>query len=43
MAGLSQCDWCIALPRDTTDLSAVHDCGFPDHTHLLFCYEPENI
>ena len=28
--------WCLALPRDATGLSAVCDCGIPDHTHLLF-------
>ena len=29
-------DCCVALPYDTMDLSAVCDCGIPDHTHLLF-------
>ena len=28
--------WCLALPRDATDLSAIRDRGIPDHTHLLF-------
>ena len=27
MAGLSHFDWCMALPHDATDLSAVCDCG----------------
>ena len=27
---------CVALPHDATGLSAVCDCGIPDHTHLLF-------
>ena len=26
----------MALPRGAMRLSAVCDCGFPDHTHLLF-------
>ena len=26
----------MALPRGAMGLSAVCDCGFPDHTHLLF-------
>ena len=29
-------DFCVALPRDTTGLSAVVIVVFPDHTHLLF-------
>ena len=29
-------DCCVALPHDATGLSAVCDCGIPDHTHLLF-------
>ena len=32
---LVSCDCCVALPHDATDLSAVCDCGIPDHTHLL--------
>ena len=27
---------CVALPYGAMDLSAVCDCGIPDHTHLLF-------
>ena len=27
---------CAALPRGAMGLSAVCDCGIPDHTHLLF-------
>ena len=27
--------WCVALPNDATGLSAVCDCGFPDHTHYF--------
>ena len=26
----------VALPHGAIDLSAVCDCGIPDHTHLLF-------
>ena len=26
----------MVLPRGAVGLSAVCDCGFPDHTHLLF-------
>ena len=29
-------DCCVALPHGATGLSAVCDCGIPDHTHLLF-------
>ena len=29
-------DSCVALPRVAMGLSAVSDCGIPDHTHLLF-------
>ena len=29
-------DCCVALPRGAMGLSAVCDCGIPDHTHLLF-------
>ena len=29
-------DWCVALPPDAMGLSAVCDCGIPDHTLLLF-------
>ena len=28
--------WWLVLPHDATGLSAVCDCGIPDHTHLLF-------
>ena len=26
----------LALPHGAMGLSVVSDCGFPDHTHLLF-------
>ena len=26
---------CVALPHDATGLSAVCDCGIPEHTHYL--------
>ena len=26
----------VSISRVATDFSAVCDCGFPDHTHLLF-------
>ena len=29
-------DCCAALPHDVQGLSAVCDCGIPDHNHLLF-------
>ena len=29
-------DCCVAHPRGVMALSAVCDCGIPDHTHLLF-------
>ena len=29
-------DCCVTLPHDAMGLSAVCDCGSPDHTHLLF-------
>ena len=29
-------DCCVALPSCAVGLSAVCDCGIPDHTHLLF-------
>ena len=32
----------VALPRGAMGLSAVCDCGFPDHTHLLFLKTNEN-
>ena len=28
-------DCCVALPRYATGLSAVYDCGIPDHTHYF--------
>ena len=28
----------MALPRGAKGLSAVCDCGIPDHTHLLFLW-----
>ena len=29
------CQRSVALPRGTRSLSAVYECGIPDHTHLL--------
>ena len=28
-------DCCVPLPRGVIGLSAVCDCGIPDHTHLF--------
>ena len=28
-------DGCVALPRGAMGLSAVCDCGIPDHTHYF--------
>ena len=36
-------DCCVALPRGAMGLSAVCDCGFPDHTHQLFYIEQISI
>ena len=30
------CKYSVALPRGAVSWSAVCDCGFPDHTRLLF-------
>ena len=31
-------DGCLDLPCGAMGLSAVCDCGIPDHTHLLFSF-----
>ena len=38
---MSRDGW-AALPHGATGLSAVCDCGIPDHTHLLFFTEKGN-
>ena len=32
---------CAVLPHGAMGLSAVCDCGIPDHTHFLFFTVPE--
>ena len=37
-------DCCAAFPHDVMGLSAVCDCGFPDHTHYFWkdSYSPRS-
>ena len=36
-------DCCVDLPCGAMGLSALCDCGIPDHTHLLFLSPPVNF
>ena len=31
------CDCCVALHRVAMGLSAVYNCGIPDHVHYFLC------